>query len=177
MVKKTTPIEGVYILPFFKAADNRGFFAKPFSAEQFEKWGLETQWTECFYSMSKPKVLRGMHDQKAPHAMTKCIWVTSGSILDVILDLRKDSATFGKTFSVALDSDTPKAVYIPEGCSHGFTVTSDTDAQVFYLQSGPYAPQSERGVLWNSFGFQWPSTNPIISERDNAFPPFNALEL
>jgi dTDP-4-dehydrorhamnose 3,5-epimerase len=177
MHRESTPLKDVWCISFFKADDQRGSFSKPFSEAHFKEWHLNTQWVECFYSISKPNVLRGMHDQLSPMAIQKLVWVSSGAILDVVLDLRKNSPTFGKTAAFSLTADEPKALYIPEGCAHGFYVTSSTDAQVFYLQSNTHSPQHERGVLWNSFGFPWPCHNPIISERDSGFSRFDEMKV
>ncbi len=148
--------------------DNRGIFVKTFHSDTFNTNNLQTNFTECFYSTSKKNVLRGIHFQSEPHAHEKLVHVVHGKILDVVLDIQKDSPTFGQYISTILSSDNTKSLYISKGMAHGFLTLSES-ATVLYMTSISHSPEHDTGVKWNSFGFNWGIEDPIISKRDNAF--------
>jgi dTDP-4-dehydrorhamnose 3,5-epimerase len=127
---------------------------------------LETNFEEEYYSISKKNVLRGLHFQKPPFDHVKCVTCISGKILDVVVDLRKSSPTFKKSFSIILDSDIGNILYIPSGMAHGFIVLSDS-ATFLNRTTTIYNPDAESGIHWNSCGVDWILDNPIISEKDN----------
>jgi dTDP-4-dehydrorhamnose 3,5-epimerase len=167
MKTKSTSIEGVWLLENFVSQDKRGTFVKTFHADAFREQGLIVNFQESYYSLSHKDVIRGMHFQLPPHEHDKLVYVTQGNILDVIVDLRPVSATYGQHVAISLSEHT-HAVYIPRGCAHGFLTLSET-ATVVYNVTSVYAPQADAGIRWDSFGFEWPVRAPIISDRDAAF--------
>lgn len=167
-----TEIDGVFEIKNSKLEDCRGSFVKTFNKDIFLENGLECNFKESFYSVSKRNVLRGMHFQLPPHDHTKLVYVVDGDILDVALDIRQESKTYGSYFSTRLSSKNSKSLYMEKGFAHGF-LTLSKSATVVYLTSTVYAPQCDTGIHWNSFGFDWNGVNnPIISKRDSEF---NAL--
>ncbi len=161
-------IEGVFLVKNFVAEDNRGFFVKTFNEEIFAKLGMQTQYKESYYSLSHKDVIRGMHFQQPPFDHEKLVYVTNGEILDVVLDIRKASKTYGKYISVSLKENSD-SIYIPRGCAHGFLTISNS-ATVVYNVSTTYQPSADAGIRWDSFGFDWLGVvNPIISKRDQEF--------
>lgn len=164
----STKLDGVFEIQNRILPDNRGVFVKTFHEEVFKEAGLEVDFKEGFYSTSKRNVLRGMHFQVEPHDHSKLIYVVAGEILDVAVDIRPNSTTYGQYYSLKLGSDTGKSLYVGRGFAHGFLTLSDT-ATVVYMTTTVYSPESDTGIRWNSFGFNWPSNDLIISERDKSF--------
>jgi dTDP-4-dehydrorhamnose 3,5-epimerase len=153
-------------------ADERGFFARTWCAEEFHTYGLSSSLAQCSISYNKCRgTLRGLHFQAEPHAEAKLVRCTAGAIYDVILDLRPASDTYGKWFAVELTATNRKTLYIPEGLAHGFQTLVD-DTEVFYQMSVNFHLESVRGVRWNDplFGIEWPVHDPTISQRDRSFP-------
>lgn len=166
-----TPLEGCYqIRPFF-AQDERGTFVKTFHAERFAALGLPTEWREEYYSGSRKRVIRGMHFQTPPHDHEKLIYCMYGKVLDVVLDLRKKSTTFGKSFSIELDAQHGHGLIIPCGLAHGFLSLTD-NALMAYKVTTVYECEHDKGIRWDSFEFDWGLTNPIVSVRDCLHPKF-----
>ncbi len=163
-----TSLPGAYVIHNEIFYDERGSFLKTFHSDIFENFGLETNFQECFYSKSKKNVIRGMHFQTPPYDHHKIVYPVDGEILDVVLDLRKDSPSYKQTFSVNLNSSDGKAVYVPPGLAHGFASLSE-NAIVMYMTSTVYSRHYDRGIRWNSFGFDWNINNPVISSRDKNF--------
>ena len=163
-----TPIQGCYeILPrVFK--DGRGSFVKTFHQEVFAKHQLETEFAEEYYSVSYQNVLRGLHFQLPPHAHTKIVYCVLGQVIDAVVDLRVGSPTYGQFATFDVSAEKANIIYIPPGLAHGFYVTSET-AIMMYKVSTVYAPESDTGIRWDSVGINWPSPNPIVSERDSGF--------
>ena len=116
-----------------------------------------------------------MHFQNPPDDHAKLIYCSSGKLVDIILDIRVGSPTYGKFAQVELSGDNYKAVYLPKGVAHGFCVLEDNTCMV-YLTSTVHSPQNDAGVLWNSFGCNWPVENPINSDRDKNFPSLANLK-
>jgi dTDP-4-dehydrorhamnose 3,5-epimerase len=164
-------IGGVYLIKNFFSSDIRGAFVKTIHTEKLKEIGFNACFVESYYSQSYKGVIRGMHFQAPPFHHEKLVYVTEGKILDVILDLRKTSKTFGKYISIGL-SQFSNSVFIPKGCAHGFLTLSNT-ATVVYNVSTVYNNTADSGILWNSFGFDWKNGQPIISERDQSFSRFN----
>jgi dTDP-4-dehydrorhamnose 3,5-epimerase len=155
-----------------KRADERGFFARTFCAEEFGKAGLVTAFPQSNHSRNKAKgTLRGMHFQRRPHGEVKLVRVVQGAIHDVIIDIRPESPTFGKWQGFDLDADTGRMLYVPAGFAHGFQTLTD-DADVTYQVSTPYTPGAEGGLSWDDplFGIAWPLPVASISEKDAAWP-------
>lgn len=138
----------------------------------FEEFGLDANFLESFYTRSSANVLRGMHLQLPPADGAKLVYCLEGAILDVALDLRPDSPTFGQTAVVELSRDRHSAAYVPTGLAHGFLVRSGP-ALVMYHVTSEYHPELDSGVRWDSFGFDWPCLEPLISPRDAALPQFS----
>lgn len=170
-----TPLSGCYLLNPRHLIDDRGSFVKLFHATFFENHGLATDFSESYYSVSHKNVLRGMHFQIPPHAHEKVVSCLTGDVLDVVMDLRVLSPTFGKVASFLLSEKKPQIVYIPKGMAHGFLTLSDS-AMMLYNVTTVYAPQADGGILWSSINFQWPTNTPTISPRDAGFVDFANFE-
>ena len=169
-----TPLAGAYVLELDRREDERGFFARAFCQREFAERGLNPRIAQCNVSFNaKRGTLRGMHYQAAPHEEAKVVRCTQGAVWDVIVDLRLASPTFKRWHGVELSAENRRALYIPEGLGHGFQTLSD-DAEVLYLMSEFYHPDSARGVRWDdpAFGIAWPLPSPRVSERDRGFPRF-----
>jgi dTDP-4-dehydrorhamnose 3,5-epimerase len=171
MELENTFIDGLKVLHLRKLADSRGAFTKIFNQDFFVANKLTTDFKESYFSVSHKNVVRGMHFQTPPADHTKLVFVNQGSILDVVLDIRKDSGTYGKCFSTNVGDDDPKVIYIPVGCAHGFLSLQDNTI-VSYIQTSVYNKECDFGIRWDSFGANWNIDNPIISERDGAFDLF-----
>ena len=162
-------IKDVVTFKLEKFTDQRGSFLKIFFKDFLLKnYGFDFKVEEFFYSISREKVIRGMHFQKKPYEQAKIIYVSKGSITDVLLDLRKDSETYLHYDSIKLNSETDMFLYIPRGIAHGF-LTNEENSIVNYLVDNIYFDKQEDGILWNSFGYNWNINDPIISDRDSSF--------
>jgi len=161
-------LHGVYEFEYSLFSDDRGAFAKPFHAGLLSEYGLHSDFKEFFYSDSHKNVLRGMHFQLPPYDHGKLIFVTSGSVLDVALDVRKSSPTFGESVSFELCADDQRCIYISSGFAHGFLSLED-DSRINYLVTSLHQPSHDLGVSWDSFNFNWPVAKPHISPRDASF--------
>ena len=174
MIFSETKLKGAFLIEPERKEDQRGFFARTWCQQEFEDHGLNSKLVQCSVSFNNKKgTLRGMHFQVAPFEETKLVRCTKGEIFDVIIDLRPDSQTFKKYFSVLLNEQNRLMLYIPPGFAHGFqTITDNTE--VFYQMSQLYSPQHARGVRWNDpvFGIQWPEDKRIITDRDLNYPDF-----
>ncbi|MBU6338594.1 MAG: dTDP-4-dehydrorhamnose 3,5-epimerase family protein [Rickettsiales bacterium] len=159
-------IKGCYIIKCNVHSDNRGSFAKIYNKSIFKKNGIDINFDESFFSVSKKDCIRGMHFQNNPNQVKKLVSCFSGEVLDVFLDIRKDSPTYGLFESVILSEKNSNMVLLCEGIAHGFLTLTEKSI-VNYLQSGEFCKDSDNGILWNSFGFDWGVKNPIISERDS----------
>lgn len=160
-------IEGVFEIQNFIAKDSRGVFVKTFHTENFKEIGFSGVFAESYYSQSIKGVVRGMHFQTPPFDHEKLVYVTEGSILDVIVDLRRESSTFGNFATFHLN-EFSSSVFIPKGCAHGFLTLSVT-ATVVYNVTTVYNNKHDLGIRWDSFGFDWPVVTPIVSTRDMSF--------
>ncbi len=165
--KRETAIAGCFELQPVVRSDSRGQFVKTFQADYFSSNNLETDWREQYYSFSRKGVLRGMHFQRPPHVHSKLVYCTSGTILDVAVDLRNGSLTYGDHVSLEISSSAGNILYVPEGLAHGFYALSD--ATGVYNVSTVYSPDHDDGILWSSIGMDWPVSTPNISERDMKF--------
>lgn len=165
---KESKIPGCYEIQPKILEDERGSFVKIFHEDIFKQNQLETNFAEEYYSVSKQNVLRGLHFQLPPHDHVKMVYCVSGEVLDLVVDLRVDSPTYKKVATFTLSSRQGNLVYIPKGLAHGFYVLSE-QAIMVYKVSTVYSPEHDTGILWNSVDFNWPSANPIISQRDQSF--------
>ncbi len=150
------------------AKDVRGSFFKPYNHEEISKLGIQFSVKEAFYSISKRDIIRGMHFQKPPSSQAKIVTVIKGRITDVLLDLRTDSKNYGKFISIDLRESDGKSIFIPKGVAHGF-LGIDTENVVLYLADTEYSKENDDGIRYDSFGYDWGVTNPILSDRDAGF--------
>jgi dTDP-4-dehydrorhamnose 3,5-epimerase len=165
-----TALEGVLIVEPRVFRDARGFFVETFHAERYAAAGIRSPFVQDNHSRSVRDTLRGLHwQEEQPQA--KLLRVIEGEIFDVVVDVRPDSATFGRWVGVRLSDENFRQIYVPEGFAHGFCVTSDV-AQVEYKCSAFYHPAGERGLIWNDpdIGIEWPVTTPLLSDRDRRHP-------
>lgn len=170
-----TILDGCFkIQPFF-TQDERGKFVKTFHAERFAELGLPIDWREEYYSSSRKGVLRGMHFQMPPHDHEKLVYCMQGRVLDVVVDLRKASPTFGKHVAIELNAVRGDGLMIPKGMAHGFLALSE-DILMTYKVTTVYVPSNDKGIHWNSFGANWGITEPIISARDAVHPAFSDFD-
>ena len=168
------PFPGTFLLQPKVFQDARGDFVKTFHQGAFRELGIDFQPVEEFYSTSRNGVLRGMHFQLPPHDHSKLVYCIRGRVLDVLLDLRKASPSYGRSISVELSRDNHQQFYIPRGIAHGFLSLED-DSVMVYKTSTVHAPTHDAGVHWGSFGFGWGVDSPNISERDARFPSLESF--
>ena len=169
-----TKLADVWLVDLERRDDERGFFARSWCREEFASRGLAAQLAQCSFSYNTyAHTLRGMHYQAAPHAETKLVTCVRGAIYDVILDLRPSSMTYKSWVAVELTQTSLRAVYVPDGCAHGFQTLTE-GALVYYQISVPHSPDHARGVRWNdpAFDIAWPPGDRIVSARDSAYPDF-----
>ncbi|HEY7908794.1 MAG TPA: dTDP-4-dehydrorhamnose 3,5-epimerase [Thermomicrobiales bacterium] len=175
MLFTETEIRGAFILDAEEIADERGFFARSWARDEFEAHGLNPHLAQCNLSYNHRKgTVRGMHWQVAPHAETKLVRCTQGGIYDVIVDLRADSPTYLRWIGVDLTAKNRRALYIPEGCGHGFQTLADA-TEVLYMITEYYTPAAARGMRWNdpAINVTWPLDVTVISERDAHYPDWH----
>jgi dTDP-4-dehydrorhamnose 3,5-epimerase len=149
--------------------DDRGEFVKTFHRSAFKANDIEFSVAEEFFSTSRRGVIRGMHFQLPPAAHSKLVFCPAGAVLDVVVDLRRSSPTYGQSHAERLDDQNRHALYIPVGFAHGFVALSD-EAVMYYLTDTEHAAACDAGIRWNSFGFSWPADAPILSRRDQSLP-------
>lgn len=173
---RSTPISG--LLEIFPKIfpDSRGYFFESFRQDWLEQEGIEVDWIQDNQSFSQKGTVRGLHFQRAPFAQAKLVRVITGKVLDVVVDLRKGSPTFGTHFSTILDAERNNLLFVPEGFGHGFSVLED--AIFAYKCSNYYNKSSEGGILWNdpAMAIDWQVKTPIISEKDTLWPTLDQLK-
>lgn len=165
-------LPGVYRIGIDVRSDERGNFFRTYCESEFLAEGLNTKWPQCNTSITAQKgIIRGLHYQAAPHGETKLIRCVAGSIYDVVLDLRKGSATYGKWERFLLDSSRPELLYVPKGFAHGFQCLSDL-CELSYMMSDSYVPELGRGVRWNDpeLAIPWPISDVSVSPKDATLP-------
>ncbi len=152
-------------------ADERGAFSELWRADRYQEHGITVSFVQDNVSFSKARVLRGLHFQKEPHGQGKLVSVLSGAVLDVAVDVRVGSPTFGQWVAAELNSDNRHQLYIPPGCAHGFCVTAD-HAVVSYKCTSLYNPTAEAGVRYDdpSLAIRWPVAEPLLSPKDAVLP-------
>jgi dTDP-4-dehydrorhamnose 3,5-epimerase len=176
MIFEPAHINGVWTVEPERLEDERGFFARIWDTEVFGRHGLNPRLVQCSVSHNRLRgTLRGMHYQAAPREEAKLVRCTAGAIFDVAVDLRPDSETYLGWFGVELSAENRLALYVPEGCAHGFLTLTD-DCEVLYLISEFWASDASRGVRWNdpAFGIRWPGKVAVINERDRTYPDFES---
>jgi dTDP-4-dehydrorhamnose 3,5-epimerase len=169
-----TTLPSVWVITPELHEDHRGFFARTWCEREFAARGITDRWVQCSVSFNKTKgTLRGLHYQRALHEEAKLVRCTMGRVYDVVVDLRPSSPTFKAHVAVELSAASRKAVYVPPGCAHGFQ-TLENDTELFYQISEFHAPGYAAGVRWDdpAFGITWPDPQPIIADRDRAYPDF-----
>jgi len=168
-----TEIAGLVVVELEPFLDERGSFARIWSSEELANQGLTATLAQCSISRNvRAGTLRGLHFQEAPHEEAKLVRCIRGAMFDVAVDLRAGSPTRGQWFGVELSAENGRALYIPEGCAHGFQTLAE-DTEVLYLISTPYVPAASAGVRWDDpvLGIAWPDApTRTISERDAAWP-------
>jgi dTDP-4-dehydrorhamnose 3,5-epimerase len=169
-----TAIPAVKLIQPVRHADHRGFFSETYSVRALADAGIATAMVQDNQSLSRARgTVRGLHLQLPPMAQAKLVRVLRGAILDVAVDLRRGSPSFGRHVAMVLDAASGAQLFIPEGFAHGFC-TLEPETEVFYKVSAPYAPALERGVRWNdpSLGIAWPACADatLMSARDRALP-------
>ena len=169
-------ILGCKIIHYFVSEDSRGKFNKTFDFSKLQDLGIEFNIKESYLNTSTKNVIRGMHFQNPPHDHQKLVSCIGGKILDVFLDIRKNSITFGKFQSVELNESDDIIIYLPKGIAHGF-LSLEKNSRVLYYTDSKYHKDFDNGILWNSFGFDWRNINhPIISDRDKNLIPINQFK-
>lgn len=165
---KPLKLNGTFEIILKRFGDLRGYFMETYSQKLFAEFGLQTNWVQENQSLSEKKhTVRGLHFQAPPFAQAKLVRAVQGEILDVFVDIRKDSPTFGQWDSIHLSAENCKLVYIPHGFAHGFcTLTENTIIQ--YKVDDYYAPDYEGGIRWDDadIGIEWNVNKPILSEKD-----------
>lgn len=168
--KVPTTIEGCFEVRPRIFEDQRGKFVKLFHRGYFEELGLQTKYEEEYYSVSPARIIRGLHFQVPPEAHVKLVCCLEGSILDVVYDLRSESGSSGRVFSLELSAGKGNMLYVPEGLAHGFYVTG-RKATFLSMNSKKFSPECDRGIRWDSIPFNWPDKNPVVSEKDKQMVP------
>jgi dTDP-4-dehydrorhamnose 3,5-epimerase len=175
-----TTLKDAYLVKPKVFRDERGFFLESWSEKFFSEKGIDAKFVQDNHSMSLRKgVLRGLHFQLPPNDQAKLVRVTRGKVYDVIVDLRKDSPTFGKWEGFELSADGFEMLFIPRGFAHAYQTLED-NTEFMYKVDGFYAPESDSGIIWNdpTLNINWPIENPIFSEKDSKlqnFKDFNSL--
>ena len=169
----TTAFPGLLIIEPRVFDDSRGYFYESYNEKNFHQAGIPTHFVQDNQALSSYGVVRGLHFQLPPHAQAKLIRAIQGSILDVVVDIRKGSPTYGQSFSIELSAENKKQFFIPKGFAHGYSVLSPT-AEVMYKCDAFYSPASEGGIIYNdpalNIDWQIPEVDRIISEKDKLYP-------
>ncbi len=175
MQVKETGFDGLIELIPTVYHDDRGWFFEFYKEPTLKELGIERRFPQENLSFSQKGVIRGLHFQREPYAQAKLATVISGSVIDIVVDLRKGSKTFGQTYECQLDSKKKNMLLVPEGFAHGFAALEET---IFYYKcSNVFNKASESGILWNDpqLNIQWPVKDPIVSDKDKLLPTFEEL--
>lgn len=174
MIIEERKIKGVFEIQLEPIGDKRGFFMRAYDKKIFKEHDLHRDWVQENHSLSGKKgIVRGLHFQFPPHAETKLVRVVNGEILDVFIDLRIDSVSFGTWDSIRLSADNKKLIYIPRGFAHGFCTLTE-NCEVVYKVDNYYSPDNEGSIIWNDpeLNIDWPEKDPILSEKDQRAESF-----
>ena len=173
MIIEPQEIPGCFLIHPEPMVDDRGFFARVFSVEEFAVVGMVTEIAQINLARSETAgTLRGIHWQAPPFEEAKLVRCVRGSVFDVCVDLRPGSGTWGRSVGVELSSQNHLALYVPPGCGHGY-LSLEEGSEVIYSTSAPYMPDAERGARWDdpAFDIDWPITEgPTLSEKDSTWP-------
>ena len=169
----STEFAGLKVVQLKIYHDNRGFFVERFNKKLFQDLGLPVDYFQDNHSLSAPNVIRGLHFQNNP-SQAKLVGCLRGKILDVAVDIRKNSPTFGKYFSIELSAENGKLLFIPAGFAHGFAVLGDEPADVMYKVDNQFSKEGDGGIRFNDpdLKIDWQIVNPIISDKDKNLPLF-----
>lgn len=173
MITEKTFIEGLLVIKPRVFEDARGYFFESFNEKALREAGLNAAFVQDNQSLSQKNVLRGLHFQAPPFAQGKLVRVIKGAVLDVVVDIRKKSPTYGKHFAIELNEQNKTMLWVPEGFAHGFATLQD-DTIFYYKCSNYYHKESEGCVMWNdpALGIDWQVNDPLLSEKDKAGTPF-----
>lgn len=169
MEKTPTALPGCFEIQPRVFQDDRGRLVKHRHQQTFQDLGLTDSFGEAYWSVSQKGVLRGLHFQLPPYGQIKCVTCVHGTLLDVAVDLRKDSPTYGQHVMVELSAEKGNMLYVPAGMAHGFYALTD-GAIMLANNSAMYAPSHDGGIRWDSCGIQWPDMSPTVSEKDAHLP-------
>ncbi len=173
-IERVSGPEGLYILTPDRFQDDRGYFSETYKASLFEDLGLTVGFIQDNHSYSRHKgTVRGLHFQSPPYAQAKLVSTSVGAVLDIVVDIRRDSPTYGQHVSVELSAENGRQFFIPAGFAHGFCTLTD-HAEIRYKVSAPYAKDHDGGIFWDDpdIGIVWPveSSTAILSEKDRNLP-------
>ncbi|MBL7813182.1 MAG: dTDP-4-dehydrorhamnose 3,5-epimerase [Bacteroidetes bacterium] len=170
------PLSGLFVIKPRVFADHRGHFFESFRHDFVEKLNLHAEFVQDNQSLSNSRIVRGLHFQAPPYAQDKLVRVVTGAVLDVVVDIRKSSPTYGRHFSIELTADNFLMVLIPKGFAHGFVTLQDQT--IFqYKCTEYYHPEAEGGILWKSpsLNINWQVENPVLSAKDELHPEFSGF--
>jgi dTDP-4-dehydrorhamnose 3,5-epimerase len=170
-------LSGVWAIELDLREDERGFFARAYCDDEFAAHGLNTRWPQCNLSFTRRRgMIRGMHFQADPKPEIKLVRCTAGAVLDIVVDVRRDSPTFAKWQAFELTAQNRRAFYIPGGFAHGFQCLSDA-CEMYYQMSEVYFPELARGLRWNDpvVNISWPVADAFLSGRDKQLPLLSEL--
>ncbi|MFZ4799058.1 MAG: dTDP-4-dehydrorhamnose 3,5-epimerase [Bacteroidia bacterium] len=172
----TTPIEGLLIIEPQVFTDPRGYFYESYNKEKFVAAGINLEFVQDNQSLSQKGIVRGLHFQAPPFAQGKLVRVIQGSVMDVAVDIRKNSPTYGQHFSIVLSAENRTMFFIPPGFAHGFETLEDNTI-FLYKCTDVYNKESEGGLLWNDaeLGIKWQCNDPLISDKDKILPNLKDL--
>lgn len=177
---KVTPLElpELLLIELDLHGDARGFFVERYNEDEYQKFGLPIKFKQDNHSRSAPGVLRGLHYQYDP-PQGKLVGVLRGRILDVVLDIRPHSPTYGKSFSIELSDINGRLLWLPAGFAHGFCVLGEEPADILYKVDQPYNPNGEGGIHWSdpTAAIPWPIQNPTVSARDKTLMSFSSYRV
>ena len=173
---KKSSIDGLLLIEPRIFSDGRGYFYETYNYEVFQENGIDVNFLQDNESLSSKGVLRGLHFQNPPYEQGKLIRVGSGSIMDIVVDIRKDSKTYGKYESVILSEENKIMFWVPPGFAHGF-LSLEENTKLLYKCTNVYNKQAESGIIWNDseLNIDWNFANPLVSEKDNELNNFNSF--
>lgn len=177
MIVEETPIKNLLLVKPEVYSDQRGEFLEVYREHRFKELGLDIEYVQDNISTSRKNVIRGLHYQLPPASQVKLVMVVHGKILDIAVDLRPHSPTFGNHFSAELSSENRQMLLVPSGFAHGFSVLSD-EATVYYKCNDYYNRELERGIRWDDpdLNIDWKVENPVLSEKDKTLPLLKEME-
>lgn len=174
-----TPLEipDVVLVRAIRRGDGRGFFAETYRKSSFERGGIHHPFVQDNFARSGPGVVRGLHYQLPPHPQGKLVQVVRGAVLDVVVDLRRASASYGRWLARELSAERSELLWVPPGFAHGYAVLGD-GADLVYRSTAEYRPELDRGIRWDDpdLGVEWPYADPVLSDRDRDLPSFREAE-